>query len=127
MDTNVVVRWLSEPKKLSREQTRVIEVAERRSEPLALSAISLIEIATIRKDGRHYSMDNLDEILRKVESDPLFFVLPITAEIAMDVARLGALGDLGDRTIAATARVHGLRLLTSDRRMIESNLVSVIE
>jgi predicted nucleic acid-binding protein len=32
-----------------------------------------------------------------------------------------------DCIIVATARVHGLRLLTSDRRIIESSLVSTVE
>jgi PIN domain nuclease of toxin-antitoxin system len=41
---------------------------------------------------------------------------------------LGAsLRDPGDRVIVATARVHRLRLLTADQRIIESGLVPVIE
>jgi len=35
--------------------------------------------------------------------------------------------DFADRAIAATARVHRLRLVTSDQRTIESNLVPVVE
>jgi PIN domain nuclease of toxin-antitoxin system len=38
-----------------------------------------------------------------------------------------ALRDPGDRVIVATARVHRLRLLTSDQRIIESALVPVID
>ena len=34
-----------------------------------------------------------------------------------------SLRDPGDRVIVATARVHHLRLLTADERIIESNLV----
>jgi PIN domain nuclease of toxin-antitoxin system len=44
---------------------------------------------------------------------------------------MGALGDSlrdpGDRIIVATARVHHLRLLTADQRIIDSDLVAVIE
>jgi PIN domain nuclease of toxin-antitoxin system len=36
------------------------------------------------------------------------------------------LRDPADRTIVATARVRNLRLLTSDQRIIESNLVPVV-
>lgn len=35
--------------------------------------------------------------------------------------------DPADRAIVATARVHRLRLVTSDQRIIESKLVPVIE
>jgi len=47
--------------------------------------------------------------------------------VAKEVTMLGgALRDPADRAIVASARVHRLRLLTSDRRIIESNLVSVV-
>jgi PIN domain nuclease of toxin-antitoxin system len=47
--------------------------------------------------------------------------------VALDVASLGVLRDPADRAIAATARVHRLRLVTSDQRIIESKLVPVVE
>jgi PIN domain nuclease of toxin-antitoxin system len=57
----------------------------------------------------------------------VFQILPITYAIASEVAALGgALRDPADRAIVATARVHRLRLLTSDQRIIESKLASVI-
>jgi PIN domain nuclease of toxin-antitoxin system len=37
------------------------------------------------------------------------------------------LHDPADRAIVCTARVHSLRLVTSDRRIVDSNLVSVID
>ena len=48
-------------------------------------------------------------------------------EIAGEVAAMGdSLRDPADRAIVATARVHRLKLITSDQRIIESGLVSVI-
>jgi PIN domain nuclease of toxin-antitoxin system len=38
-----------------------------------------------------------------------------------------SLRDPSDRVIVATARVHRLTLLTADQRIIESDLVAVIE
>ena len=32
-----------------------------------------------------------------------------------------------DRVIVATARIHRLRLLTSDQRIVQSDLVQVVE
>ncbi len=39
----------------------------------------------------------------------------------------GALRDPADRAIVATARIHNLKLLTSDQRIIDSRLVPFIE
>jgi PIN domain nuclease of toxin-antitoxin system len=62
-----------------------------------------------------------------LNSNPVFRILPLTHEVALDVALLGVLRVPADRTIAATARVHRLRLVTSDQRIIESKLVQVID
>jgi PIN domain nuclease of toxin-antitoxin system len=57
----------------------------------------------------------------------MFRILPITIPIAAEAGRLSVLRDPADRAIVATARVHGLRLLTSDQRIIASKLVSFID
>ena len=103
LDTHVLVRWLFDSRKLSRAQRRVLESAVRRGEPVALSAITLLEIA----------------VLASGEKPAL--------QAPLDVASLGVLRDPADRAIAATARVHRLRLLTSDQRIIGSKLVQVVE
>jgi len=54
--------------------------------------------------------------------------IPISLEIAREVAAVGdSLSAPTHRVIVATARVHGLRLVTSDRRIIASKLVPVVE
>ena len=126
LDTHVVVRWLMESKKLSREQTRSLMEAIRRGEPLALSAVTLVELAVLTSEGR--LRISLDDIFDELRANPLFRVLPLTYEIASEVASLGrVLRDPADRAIVATARVHRLRLVTSDQRIIESKLVPVID
>src|SRR5438876_11211067 len=116
LDTHVVVRWLIDASKLSREQLRVLEGAVRRTEPVALSAVTLLEIAVLAGDGK--LRVNLDEFLNSIEGSPLFRVLPLTYDIALEIASLGSLRDSADRAIVATARVHHLTLVTSDQRII---------
>jgi len=127
LDTHVLIRWLIEARKLSRTQLRALESAVRRGEPVALSAISLLEIALLASGEKPSLNVSLDEFLQDLNSNPVFRILPLTYEVALDVASLGALRDPADRLIAATARVHRLRLLTSDQRIIESKLVQVVE
>jgi len=126
LDTHVVVRWLIEARRLSREQIRVLEGAVRRTEPVALSAISLLEIAVLTSEGKLRLKVTLDDFFDELQANPAFRVLPPTYEVASEVASLGALRDPADRAIVATARIHRLRLLTSDQRIIESGLVPVI-
>lgn len=125
LDTHIIIRWLSEPRRLSREQLRAIEKSAARREPLTLSAVSLLEIAVLVHDGRLEIDHPLDEFLGTLDQD-VFRVMPLTPAVAFEAGSLTMLKDPFDRTIAATARVHALRLVTSDQRIIDSNLVSII-
>jgi PIN domain nuclease of toxin-antitoxin system len=114
-------------RKLSRTQLRALESAVRRGEPVALSAISLLEIAILASGKKAAVKVSLDEFFQDLSSNPAFRLLPLTYEVAREVQSLDVLRDPADRVIAATARVHRLRLVTSDQRMIESKLVQVVE
>jgi PIN domain nuclease of toxin-antitoxin system len=128
LDTHVVIRWVAEPKKLSQDQIRVLRTAVGRGEPLALSAITLLEVAALSVKGGNQLRVNPRELLDTIGASADFQIVPLDIEIATEIAVLGdALRDPGDRTIVATARVHGLRLVTSDQRIIESKLVPVID
>jgi PIN domain nuclease of toxin-antitoxin system len=127
LDTHVLIRWLGEIRKLSRPQLRALQSAVRRGEPVALSAMSLLEIVVLASGEKPALKVSLDEFFRDLNSNPTFRILPLTYEVALDVASLSVLRDPADRAIVATARVHRLRLVTSDQRIIESKLVPVVE
>jgi len=128
LDTHILIRVLIEPKKLTREQARVITERLRRSDPLSFSAASLLEIAALSAEGKVGLKSSLEQFFADLRSKSVFRLLPITYEIASDVAYLSpVLRDPADCAIVATARVHSLRLITSDQRIIESKLVPVID
>jgi PIN domain nuclease of toxin-antitoxin system len=116
------------PKKLSREQTRILQETIRRNEPVAISAITLLEIAVLSGDGRRTRQDvPLDQLFTELDTNPAIQIIPLTVEIAAEVAALGgSLRDPADRAIVATARVRRLKLITSDQRIIDSGLVPVV-
>ena len=127
LDTHVIVWWLSNVRKLSREQARVLGESVRRREPVAVSGMSLLEIAVFFDRGRPRRGLSVAEVLGEIGSNPIFQVLPLTIEVANEVLALGpSLRDPGDRAIVATARVNRLQLITSDERIIDSGLVSVV-
>lgn len=128
LDTHIAIRWLREPKKLSRQQSQALAAAMSRTESVTLSSMSLLEIAILSSQGRLKERTSLDQLFEGFQTNPAIRVLPLTYEIAQEVASMGsALRDPADRAIVATARVHRLRLVTSDQRIIDSKLVSVID
>ena len=89
LDTNIVIRYLLEPAKLSRPQARILKDAVRRQETLAVSAITLLEIALLLGDSRTRLQTTIQDLLGSISGNPLFTVLPLTLEIAAEVAALG--------------------------------------
>lgn len=128
MDTHVLIRWLVDPGRLSPHQSQVLRDSVLAREPLSISAMSLIDIAVLKNTDGTRMKKTADELFSALNANSALNVLPITLEVAAELASLGnVLRDRADRTIVATARVHRLTLLTSDQRIIESGLVPVIE
>lgn len=118
LDTHVVT-WLSfEPTKVSARSRSAIGRA-RRADGLAISSISLWELAWLGTHERLKLTTTLEEYLHEVTSR--IAVLPITSQIAITAARLPFefSGDPCDRLIAATAMVEGISLVTKDAKMRE--------
>ena len=127
LDTHIVVRWLYEPRRLSREQCRILDDVDRHRECVGVSAMSLLELAFLNEGKQRLSF-RLEKVFYELDTNPVFRIIPLTTDIAYEMAAMGnALRDPGDRVIVATARVHRLRLLTADQRIIESDLVPVVE
>jgi PIN domain nuclease of toxin-antitoxin system len=127
-DTHIVLHWRNNPKTLTKEQLRVLRAGVRQGRPLGVSAFTHIELAILISEGRVRMKETGEQFFAELESNPAFQILPITFQIAAEFASLGHhLRDPADRAIVATARVHRLRLVTSDRRIIDSKLVAIVE
>lgn len=127
LDTHILVRWLASPNRLTREQSRVLRESVRMREPVGISAVTLLELAVLFRPGSQAGDVPLDELLRQLAENPAFEILPLTIDIAGEVAAIGdSLRDPADRAIVATARICKLRLVTSDQRIIESRLVACV-
>jgi PIN domain nuclease of toxin-antitoxin system len=128
LDTHILVWWHLDSAKLSRAQTQVLEDLEEQGQPAGLSAISLRELAKMIQRGRLTVDMSLESWLAGIASHPLLTIFPLTPEIAADSVRLGDTfpGDPADQIIAATARHHGMKLLTADDRIRKSGKVAVV-
>ena len=126
VDTNVVL-WLAfDEAQLSKTARTTIAEARRSAEGLAISAITLLELATLANKGRIGIDIGLESFLQEVETR--FAVLPITSRACAYVTKLPATypKDPADRIIGATALVEGLALITADREIRRSKTVKTI-
>lgn len=127
LDTHVVIWWLTDDRKLPKAYTKLLDRCERSGTPVGVSAMSLWEIAKLVERGRVELTQSLDDCLAQLETSAFVSVLPLSARVAIESTRLGTRfhADLVDQLIAATARCHGLTLMTVDERIIESRVVAI--
>lgn len=128
LDTHILLWWLVDSDRLTAAQVAELERAEASGQPLAVAAITLWEMAKLAELGRLNLQTSVDELLEQLETHPGIAVLPMSARVALESTRLGPTfhRDPADQLIAATARVHGLRLVTADSRVRGTNVVSVV-
>ena len=124
LDTHIFVWSILEPRRCSRRITRALSNA---SNEIWVSPISTWEIITLCRKGR-----------LKLEGGPAVFFsealgqasiheAPFTNEIALaadDIVLPHS--DPADRLLAATARVHGLTLVTADENLIRGKGFEVL-
>ena len=127
LDTHVVIWWLNDDRKLSKAYARLLERSERSGTAMGISAITLWEIAKLVERGRLELTQSVGDSLEQLETSALVTILPLTGRVALESTRLGGRfhPDPIDQLIVATARCHGLTLLTVDERIRESGVVAV--
>ena len=126
VDTHVVV-WLAlDQTHLSKRARAAIDDARRNGDGLAISDITLLELATLASKGRIRLNISLESFLREIEAR--FTILPISGRACVRALELPAAypKDPADRIIAGTALVEGLSLLTADRAIRRSRALPTI-
>src|ERR1700733_14428470 len=126
VDTHVVV-WLAfDQTRLSKRAKAAIQEARKNGEGLAISDITLLELAMLARKGRVQLEISLEAFLREVEER--FLVLPISGRVCVRSLALAEAypKDPADRVIGATALVEGMILLTADKEIRQSRAVRTI-
>lgn len=126
LDTHVVV-WLAfSQSEMSKKAKMAVDEARKKAEGLAISGITLFELAILVAKSRIVLEISLESFLREVESR--FVVVPITAQICARAMELpaGYPKDPADRIIGATALVQGIPLLSADRAIRRSKALRTI-
>lgn len=126
VDTHVVI-WLAlDASRLSKKATEAINHARKNGEGLAISAISLYELAVTAHRGRIKLEISVESFLREIEAR--FIIKPLTGPISLKATELPSSypNDPMDRLIGATALIEGLRLVTADQQIRNSKAVPTV-
>ncbi len=126
LDTHSTTWMASDKTQLSPAAAAAIRAESRAGGGIAIASSSLWEVAMMSAKGKFLLPRPLPEYLRYLES--MFIVLPITGAIAERAIQFSSKfpKDPTDRLIAATAVVHGIRLVTKDRQIHASKEVDCI-
>ena len=124
LDTHALVWVVADPKQLSRAASTAIQEALRK-DGLAISAITLWELASLISRGRIQAYGTVDASVKLLIEGVT--VKPITPEIAALATQFGEdfSRDPADRLIGATARSEGLPLVTRDKNMRTPLLITI--
>ena len=125
LDTHVLIWAVDDSKRLSRAAASEIRRA-RRHGGLALSAISLWELASLFACGRIQAYGTVEASVRLLIEEVT--VRPITPEIAALAAQFpdDFPRDPADRLIGGTARAEGLTLITRNENIRRSPLLKTV-
>lgn len=119
LDTHVWWWSLSEPKNLS--ETALVSIQKAQTDERFISSISIWEFAMMVEEKRIELKIASEKWLAKAIGDTGITVLDLSPAIATDACRLPGEfhKDPTDRIIVATSRVHNLRLITKDQKILE--------
>ena len=125
-DTHVVIWSSFQPEEIARTAESALVSAHKSGEGICIASATLWEIAMLVSRGKVLIPHSLDAYLRQVEAR--FRVLPTQSEIAERSVAFSKKfpKDPTDRIIAATAIVHGMPLITADKRIRRSGEVPCI-
>ena len=130
LDTQAWIWSVLDDPRLSRRARAALEAVSS-PERVGVAAISLKEAAWHLAHGRIEVDDAFGAWplwLRRAAASPHIEVLPLTIDVAIESEQLDDRfpADPADRLIAATARVHDLTLITSDRPVRLSRAVPTL-
>jgi PIN domain nuclease of toxin-antitoxin system len=116
IDTHILIWWVNQSNRL---QAGTLQRISTEPDAIAVSAISLWEIAKLVQHGKLQLSLPVEDWLEQALVYPNVVVMPLSPEIVVESTRLPAPfhKDPADELIVATARVLGCPLVTYDGKI----------
>lgn len=119
LETHALLWWISSPDKVPRKSPRLLDKAISEKEAIAVSSITLWEIAMLVKHGRLELTMPVAVWISHLEAIPWLSFVSVDDGIAVRSVQLDAFAhrDPADRIIVATALGQNATLITADSRL----------
>jgi PIN domain nuclease of toxin-antitoxin system len=126
LDTHIWIWYLGDQTKLNWAELGALDALEFENRPF-ISDFSLWEIATLISIKRLTLDRPLDRWLSMAARPASVRILAVSVSVAIELVELPDTfhRDPADRAIVATARAHGLPVLTRERKIMDSRLVEI--
>lgn len=126
LDTHIWIWWVHGDARLSDQQARWIQAHE--SDGLGISVISCWEVAKLVEYQRLELPCPVPDWFERALSYPGIQLIDLTPAIAYESTRLPDEfhRDPADQIIVATARIHGIPLLTADTKILAYPHVKIL-
>ncbi|MBU3666634.1 MAG: type II toxin-antitoxin system VapC family toxin [Chthoniobacterales bacterium] len=128
LDSHVWIWWLTGQKDLPARKRQLLDRLAQEGAPPFLAAISLWEAQMLYRKGRLRLEMDFPLWLSQASDPSVVHVLPLDTSVVLALDKLPERfhGDPADRIIVATAKAHGLELVTEDRSIRKSRVVKVL-
>ena len=127
LDTHTVIWLLHGDPRLSATARQAIDAATERTSSVAISAISLVEIAYLEEKGR-IPVGTLTGTLALLDApNPLLVEIPVSRQIIAALLKISraTIPDMPDRVIAATALSSSVPLVSRDGKIRDSQIQTI--
>ncbi len=128
LDSHVWIWWLTGQKDLPARKRELLDRLAQEGVPPFLAAISLWEAQMLHRKNRLQLEVDFPLWLSQASDPSVVRLLPLDASVVLALDKLPEKfhGDPADRMIVATAKAHGLELVTEDKSIRKSRVVKVV-
>jgi PIN domain nuclease of toxin-antitoxin system len=127
LDTHIWIWWIQGEPRLKEE--RINWLMKQEAQGLGVSIISCWEVAKLVENNHLQLPCPIDEWLEQALNYPGIRLLELTLPVILESTKLPSPfhRDPADQLIVATARIHGIPLLTADSKILDYPYVLTIK